>query len=97
MDSSDIPMAYDIFSGNKSKKLSLRPILKKTKADFGIKHSIVVTDRGLNTSANIYFIAGKNNKSNNPMDSYVYGQSVRGADKEFKDWVLMKMTIKQTS
>lgn len=88
MDSSGIPMAYDIFPGNESEKLSLRPILKKTKADFGIKRTIVVADRGLNTSDNIYFIAGKNDKSNNPMDGYVYGQSVRGADKEFKDWVL---------
>ena len=88
MDSTGIPMAYDLFPGNESEKLSLRPILKKTKASFGIKRTIVVADRGLNTSDNIFFLAGINNKANNDMDGYVYGQSVRGADKEFKSWVL---------
>ena len=88
MDGSGIPMSYDLFPGNESEKLSLRPLLKKTKAKFGIERTIVVADRGLNTSDNIYFLAGKNNKEPNPLDGYVYGQSVRGADKEFKDWVL---------
>lgn len=88
MDSTGIPMAFDIFPGNESEKTSLRPILKKTKARFGIDRTIVVADRGLNTSDNIYFLAGKNDKENSHMDGYVYGQSVRGADKEFKDWVL---------
>ena len=88
MDASGIPMAYDLFPGNESEKLSLRPLLKKTKAKFGIERTIVVADRGLNTSDNIYFLAGKNDKESNPMDGYVYGQSVRGADNEFKTWVL---------
>lgn len=88
MDSSGIPMAYDIFPGNESEKTSLRPLLKKTKANFGIKRTIVVADRGLNTSDNIYFLAGKNDNKHHHMDGYVYGQSVRGADKEFKAWVL---------
>lgn len=90
MDSTGIPMAYDIFPGNESEKKSLRPILKKTKAGFGIERTIVVADRGLNTSDNIYFLSGKNNNRSNNMDGYVYGQSVRGADKEFKDWVLQE-------
>ena len=88
MDSSGIPMSYDIFPGNESEKTSLRPILKKTKADFGIERTIVVADRGLNTSDNIFYIAGFNNDENSKRDGYVYGQSVRGADKEFKKWVL---------
>lgn len=88
MDATGIPMAYDIFPGNESEKTSLRPILKKTKADFGIERTIVVADRGLNTSDNIFFLAGKNDDENKKRDGYVYGQSVRGADKEFKNWVL---------
>ena len=88
MDASGIPMAYDIFPGNESEKTSLRPILKKTKADFGIERTIVVADRGLNTSDNIFFLAGKNDDIDKKRDGYVYGQSVRGADKEFKEWVL---------
>ncbi len=85
MDSNDIPLSYDLFPGNESEKLSLRPIHQKTKAKFGLGRTIVVADRGLNTSDNIFFLAGKNDKEN---DGYIYGQSVRGADQEFKDWVL---------
>lgn len=88
MDSSGIPMAYNLFPGNESEKISLRPLLKKTKAHFGIERTIVVADRGLNTSDNIYYLAGKNDKKNNHMDGYVYGQSIRSADKEFKEWAL---------
>lgn len=41
----------------------------------------------MNTSDNIYFLAGINNKKNN-MDGYVYGQSIRGASEEFKKWAI---------
>ena len=86
MDASDIPLAYDIFPGNESEKLSLRPIVKRAKGKFGINRTVVVADRGLNTSDNIFYLAGKNDKPN--ADGYIYGQSVRGADAEFKAWVL---------
>ncbi len=85
MDSNDIPLSYDLFPGNESEKLSLRPIHKRTKARFNLGRTIVVADRGLNTSDNIFFLAGKNDQEN---DGYIYGQSVRGADNEFKNWVL---------
>ena len=87
MDSNNIPLAYDLFAGNESEKLSLRPIHTRTKCKFALDRTIVVADRGLNTSDNIYALAGKNT-SNKNSDGYVYGQSVRGADKEFKEWVL---------
>jgi len=86
MDSNDIPLSYDLFPGNESEKLSLRPIHTRTKARFNLGRTIVVADRGLNTSDNIFFLAGRNDKEN--MDGYIYGQSVRGADQEFKDWLL---------
>lgn len=88
MDASGIPLAYHLFPGNESEKLSLRPIINKTKTKFGIQRTIVVADRGLNTSDNIFFLAGKNDETPNKRDGYVYGQSVRGADQEFKEWVL---------
>lgn len=64
MDSNDIPLAYNLFPGNESEKLSLRPLFKNTKAKFGLGRTIVVADRGLNTSDNIFFLAGKNDKPN---------------------------------
>ena len=87
MDKDGIPLAYDVFPGNESEKLTLRPITKRVKRDYGIDRTIVVADRGLNTSDNIFFLAGKN-EVENKRDGYVYGQSIRGADKEFKEWVL---------
>lgn len=88
MDSNGIPLSYDLFPGNESEKTSLRPLMKRTKSEYGINRTIIVADRGLNTSDNMYFLAGKNDDASKHTDGYVYGQSVRGADKKFKDWVL---------
>lgn len=88
MDKNGIPLSYNLFPGNESEKLTLRPELKKTKRNFGIEKVITVADRGLNTSDNTLFIAGKNDDEHTNHDGYVFGQSVRGADQEFKDWVL---------
>ena len=87
MDKNGLPMYYDLFPGNESEKLQMRPALKKTKAKFGIDRTIIVADRGQNTSDNTVFIAGKNDDHSNH-DGYVYGQSILGADKEFKEWAL---------
>ena len=87
MDKTGIPLSYNLFPGNQSEKITLRPTLKNTKSNFGIDRTIVVADRGLNTSDNIFFLAGKNDDKSNK-DGYVYGQSVLSSDKEFKEWVL---------
>lgn len=88
MDKNGIPLSYDLFPGNESEKLMMRPTLKKTKAKFGINRTIIVADRGQNTSDNTVFIAGKNDDEHTNHDGYVYGQSIIGADKEFKTWAL---------
>ena len=88
MDSNAIPLSYDLFSGNESEKLMMRPTLKKTKSKFGIERTIIVADRGQNTSDNTVFIAGKNDDVHINHDGYVYGQSIVAADKEFKTWAL---------
>lgn len=88
MDKNSIPIYYDLFPGNESEKLQMRPTLKKTKAKFGIDRTIIVADRGQNTSDNIFFVAGKNNDDHNNHDGYVYGQSILNGDKEFKTWAL---------
>jgi len=88
MDRSGIPLSYDLFPGNESEKVHMLPIINRTRIQYGIGRMIVVADRGLNTSDNIYLLNGKNDKEDNPRDGYVYGQSVRGADSEFKAWAL---------
>lgn len=88
MDNTGIPLAYDLFPGNESEKVNMLPIIKHSRIDYGFGKVIVVADRGLNTSDNIFYLNGTNTEDNNPRDGYVYGQSVRGADEEFKAWVL---------
>lgn len=90
MDSSGIPIAYNLFSGNESEKLSLVPEIKRLKNKFNFGRTIVVADRGLNCSDNIIEIAGTSLEMSLNKNGYVYGQSVRGADYEFKEWVLKK-------
>jgi len=88
MDSNGIPMAFNTFSGGKSEKLSLLPTVRRVKRDFELERIIVVADRGLNTSDNTAFLSGKNHDDMTENDGYVYGQSVLGANKKFKTWVL---------
>lgn len=88
MDKNGIPLSYNLFPGNESEKTSLRPALKNTKNHFNLGRVITVADRGLNTSDNTIFIAGKNDDDHANHDGYVFGQSVLGADQEFKDYVL---------
>lgn len=88
MDKNGIPVAYDLFPGNESEKVHMRPIIERIKRDYEDCRIIFVADRGLNTSDNIYWLNGDNKANVNARDGYVYGQTVRGADAEFKAWVL---------
>lgn len=88
MDRNCIPLAFDLFSGNESEKVHMRPIINRVKTEFSDTRIIFVADRGLNTSDNIYFLNGDNKGDVNERDGYVYGQSIRGADAAFKKWVL---------
>lgn len=88
MDRNGIPLAFDLFPGNESEKVHMRPIINRVKNEFSDSRVIFVADRGLNTSDNIYYLNGDNKGDHNQRDGYVYGQSIRGADAEFKKWVL---------
>lgn len=88
MDSKGIPMAFHTFSGNESEKTNMLPAIQRVKKDYEINRIIVVADRGLNTSDNTSILSGTNASDEKNDDGYVYGQSIRGADAEFKKWVL---------
>lgn len=88
MDRNGIPVAYDLFPGNESEKVHMRPLVNRVKQEYNSCRIIYVADRGLNTSDNIYWLNGDNKGDDNQCDGYVYGQSIRGADAEFKAWVL---------
>ena len=88
MDANGIPMAFHTFSGNESEKTNMLPAIQRVKNDYEIGRIIVVADRGLNTSDNTSVLSGINASDEKNNDGYVYGQSIRGADAEFKKWVL---------
>jgi len=81
MDTKGIPISYDLFPGNTNDCETLMPILDKVKRDYDVGRIIVVADKGINTADNIAFNLAKG-------DGYVYSQTVRGANKELKDYVL---------
>ena len=87
LDKQGFPISYNLFSGNTSEKETLIPEIHKIKSRHNIDKVIVVADRGLNCSDNMIKTAGIDLDKEN-RDGYVYGQSVRGADQEFKDWIL---------
>ena len=84
MDNTGIPLAYDLFPGNESEKVHMLPIINRARSQYGFGRTIVVADRGLNTSDNIFMLNGKNNTEHNPRDGYIYGQSVRVQIKNLK-------------
>ena len=95
LDNQGFPISYNIFPGNTSEKETLIPEIKNIKKRHNIDKVIVVADRGLNCSDNMIKTAGLDLDKKN-RDGYVYGQSVRGADQEFKSWVLEDNYITET-
>ena len=81
VDRLSIPIAYRLFEGNTHDSQTLMPTLKEIKKQFQTERIIVVADKGLNSGDNIAFNTALG-------DGYVYSQSIRGASKEFKSYVL---------
>ena len=87
LDKQGFPISYNLFSGSTSEKETIVPEIKNIKKRHNIDKVIVVADRGLNCSDNMIKTAGIDLDKEN-RDGYVYGQSIIGADEEFKNWVL---------
>ena len=83
MDNSGLHVAYQLFPGNNNDCTTLIPILKRIRREFGVGKAVVVSDKGLNTAKNAYYLA-------NSRGGYVFSQSVRGGTKELKEYVLKK-------
>ena len=90
IDRNAVPIGYSIYPGNESEKVHMLPVINSARKHSMIGRIINVADRGLNTSENIWHLAGKNDRDHSGMDGYVYGKSVKAADKDFKSWALEK-------
>ena len=71
MDNNNIPIQMDLFKGNVSDSLTLRPAIQKIKNELNLDRLIVVADKGMNSAKNIELII-KNG------DGYVVSQVLKG-------------------
>jgi len=81
MDNSGLPISYQLFPGNNNDCTTLLPVIKRIRREYGIGKAVVVSDKGMNTQKNAYYLA-------NSRGGYVFSQSVRGGAKELKSYVL---------
>lgn len=82
MDNNNIPIQMDLFKGNVSDSMTLRPAIQKIKNELNLDRLIVVADKGMNSSKNIELII-KNG------DGYVVSQVLKGKKgKRYFDQVL---------
>ncbi len=80
-DTKGIPISYDLFPGNTNDCETMMPVLDKVRKDYDIGKFVIVADKGINTADNIAFNLARGN-------GYVFSQTVRGGNKELKDYVL---------
>jgi transposase len=83
IDEKGLPIAYQLFPGNKTDQTTLKPALDKSihHLKFNFKKVIIVADGGLNTTPNLaHIIKGGN--------GYVVSKSTGKSDKNVKAWIL---------
>lgn len=81
VDKNGLPVSYELFPRNPGDALILSPEIKKRAQDFGVGRVILVGDNGINSADNLYYALSGGN-------GYIVCQSIRGAEKEIKDYVL---------
>ncbi len=81
IDNNGIPITYQLSPGNTNDCLTYRPNLSRIKKDYDLGKVVVVADKGMTTGDNIWYTLSAG-------DGYVFSMSVRGANKELKDYVL---------
>ena len=80
MDNNGIPMSYKLFPGNNNDCTTLIPSLATVRQKYGVGKMIIVADKGMNTSKNVYYLA-------NGRGWYIFSQKVRGGTKELQEYI----------
>lgn len=83
MDNNGLPITYELFPGNTNDCLTYRPNFSRIKKEYNLGRVITVADKGMTTADNIWYTTHTPTK-----DGYVFSMSVRGANKELKQYVL---------
>jgi len=81
MDTNGLPITFQLFPGNTHDTLTFRPNLSRIQKEYELGRVVVVADKGINSGDNIYYTLSGNH-------GYVFSMSIRGADKELKNYVL---------
>lgn len=81
MDRNGIPVSYKLFAGNEADCMTLRPMVAETVRNYSLGKVIVVADKGVISSDNIWYTLSAKN-------GYIFSYSVRKSDKTFKEYVL---------
>jgi hypothetical protein len=80
-DADGIPISYELFRGNESEKLHLRPMVGELRRKYDSGRIVVVADAAQNTGDNVYYLeSGKN--------GYVFCQTIAGGDADLQRFVL---------
>ena len=86
MDYDGIPIAFDIFPGNKSEQPTMKPLEKKLLKDFDLNNVIVCTDAGLSSKTNRKYNDLK--LGDVPVRSFITTQSIKMLPAHLKDFSL---------
>lgn len=81
MDTAGIPITYGLFAGNRLDKQIFIPMIHQVRSDYHVGKIIYVTDKGMLCGDTIRHIIAHG-------DGYVISYSIRGANAEFKQYVL---------
>jgi len=81
MDEEGLPVTYKLFKGNTADCKSLKATMNETRLELDYTNIIIVGDKGMMSGDNISTIKAQKN-------GYVISYSVRGASREFQDYVL---------
>ena len=86
MDYDGIPLAFELYPGNRNEQPTLKPLEKKVIRDYGIEQIVVCTDAGLSSKTNRKF----NDKTLNGVQirSFITTQSVKQLPQYLKDFAL---------
>lgn len=80
-DEKGIPISYGLFPGNTNDSITLPSMMGDLSYELDIDKMIIVADKGMMSGKNVARIRAEKN-------GYVISYSVRGASKEFQDYVL---------
>jgi transposase len=86
MDYDGIPLAFDIYPGNKNEQPTLKTIEKRVLQDYGLEEVIVCTDAGLSSKTNRKF--NDRTLGGERMRSFITTQSIKQLPEYIKDFAL---------